>query len=225
MTNVGYAEIYIIISPSGKKYIGKANCMTSTNKSHGTQGRWKSHIYDSRAQDGGRCRLLNEEIRKYDHKLFIVTPLLTCKVNDTPIFERLFIQEYNTLHCIDNPMGLNILQGGNYGPLPESVRMTMSINRKIKPHFTKPHTEETKKQISESLIDIVKRYDHKGNILPKYIKYVNWNDRRGYQIVSHPKCKCKYFVSTKTDLDVLYSQCYDFLETLSQTENTPQNQS
>lgn len=216
MKNKFYAEIYLIISPSGKRYVGKANCITSTNKPHGTKGRWKGHILDSKSKDGGRCRLLNQEIRKYDYNKFQVTPILTCKIDDTPIYEKMFIKEYQTLHHPkDNPMGLNILQGGNHGPLPESVRLIMSKNRKIKPCFAKPHTDETKKLISESLIDIVERYDHNGNILPKYIKYVNWSDRRGYQIVSHPKCKCKYFVSSKEDLNVLYNKCVNFLQTLS----------
>lgn len=211
--NKNYAEIYLITSPSGKKYVGKANCMTSTNKPHGTTGRWKGHITDSRAKDGGRCRLLNEEIRKHDPSRFQVTPILTCKASDTPLYEKLFIKDYNTLHHPqNNPTGLNILQGGNHGPLPESVRQLMSINRQIKPCFAKPHTDKTKKQISEALIDNVVRHDHDGKILPKYVKYVNWNDRRGYQIVSHPLCKCKYFVSSKEKLDVLYEKCIRHLE-------------
>ena len=162
MNKADYAEVYLIISPSGKKYVGKANCLTCKNKEHGTLGRWKTHIYDSRKSNGGRCRLLNEEIRKYDS---------------------------------------------------DSVRELMSLKRRSQPSKGPPK-ESTRKMISDTLISNVKRYDHNNNQLPKYVKHVKWNDRIGYQVVSHPLCKCKYFVSKKESLDDLYHRCIIFLDSL-----------
>lgn len=216
MNKADYAEVYLIVSPSGKKYVGKANCLTCKNKEHGTYGRWKQHIYDSRIENGGRCRLLNEEIRKYEKTMFQVTPILTCHKDKVAEFEKELIKQYNTLYNKDtNPNGLNILPGGNCASLPESVRELMSIKRKVKPGFNKPHKETTKQMISDTLISNVKRYDHNNNQLPKYVKHVKWNDRIGYQIVSHPLCKCKYFVSKKESLDSLYQRCIIFLDSIN----------
>lgn len=214
-----YSEIYLIISPSGKRYVGQTQCISSKGKIYGTGERWKCHIRDSKSAKGGRCRLLNEEIRKYDAENFQVIPLLTCKSIDADDFERRNIIEYESLNNQgQNENGLNIRMGGNSGDrLPGDTRKRMSISRsnyaKNNPDKVK-HTEKTKKQISESLIDNVQRYDHKGNILPKYVKFVNWKDRQGYQIVSHPKMKSKYFVSGKENLDILYQKCVDFLSSL-----------
>ncbi len=210
-----YAEIYLITSPSGKQYIGKANCITSKRTKHGTMGRWLGHISDSKQSDGGRCRLLNIEIRSYDYDKFNIERIVTCKIEDTAYFEKYFIKSYNTLYKKDtNPNGLNLQEGGNSGPLSEETKKIMSINRKLKPSFTKPHTAESKQLISNTLIDNVVRYGHNNNELPKYVKYVNWEDRKGYQIVSHPKCKLKNFVSSKLSLQDLYETCMSFLNNL-----------
>lgn len=215
MNKVNYAEVYIIISPSGKKYVGKANCLTCRNKEHGTYGRWKTHIYDSRKANGGRCRLLNEEIRLHDKSLFKITPILTCHKDNVAKYEKELIKEYNTLYDkVTNPNGLNILSGGNCGNLPDTVRELMSLKRRSQPSKGPPK-ESTRKMISDTLISNVKRYDHNNNQLPKYVKHVKWNDRIGYQIVSHPLCKCKYFVSKKDSLDSLYQKCIIFLDSLN----------
>jgi hypothetical protein len=211
----GYAEIYIIISPSGRQYVGKANCFDSKGRSHGTLGRWKGHLRDARSKDGGRCRLLNTEIRSYNHDDFIVQPLLTCLINDTPIYERQMIQSFDTLYRKDNQMGLNINEGGNSGNLSEETKQRMSESRKA---FANKHpdrcklNDETKRKISQTLIDNVTRYDHDGSELPKYVKYINWNDRRGYQVVSHPCFKNKYFVSTTKPLDYLLDQANSYIQ-------------
>jgi len=39
------------------------------------------------------------------------------------------------------------------------------------------------------------------------MKFINWKDRKGYAIVSHPSCKLLYFVSSKKSLDDLYNEC------------------
>lgn len=215
-----YAEIYLIQSTDGKSYVGKANCRDSKGRKHGTYGRWKGHIRDARAVDGGRCRLLNEEIRKYnDMKMFRITPILVCKIEDAWYYERMLIKEFNTLYDkVTNPYGLNINEGGNSGKLSKETRERMSLSRKqyieMNPH-TLTVSQETKDKISNTLIDNVIRYDHNGQVLPKYVKYINWADRRGYQIVSHPKCKCKYFVSKHDDMNVLLDRCILFLTELS----------
>lgn len=75
-------------------------------------------------------------------------------------------------------------------------------------------TKETKDKISQSLIEATERFDHQQNKLPKYMKYVDWKDRKGYAIVSHPGCKLKYFVSKKKNLTDLYNNCLKYLQEL-----------
>lgn len=77
------------------------------------------------------------------------------------------------------------------------------------------HTNETKERISQSLIDATERVDHENNKLPKYMKHIDWKDRKGYAIVSHPKCKQKYFVSKNKDLKTLYNNCLKYLQDLN----------
>lgn len=213
-----YAEIYLITSPSGKQYVGKANCVDSKGHTHGTIGRWKGHLRDAKAINGGRCRLLNQEIREYDPSHFAVECILVCHVEYTWYYERLCISQWNTLyHKTNNPQGLNINEGGNSGYLSEETRSLMSQSRKAyvrnNPDSTKV-SDATKAKISKSLIDNVKRRGHDDRELPKYMKYVNWKDRKGYQIISHPLCSCKYFVSSTVPIEELYNQCYKELQGL-----------
>jgi len=71
--------------------------------------------------------------------------------------------------------------------------------------------DDVKENISKGRIDNVVRQDADGQQLPKYVKFIDWKDRRGYAIVSHPKCKLKYFVSNKKPLQTLKEQCITFL--------------
>lgn len=73
--------------------------------------------------------------------------------------------------------------------------------------YGKSPKEDTKKKISDTLINNIQRYDHLENKLPKYVKFIDWKDRQGYAIVSHPKCKIKYFVSNNKRLDELFNKC------------------
>lgn len=199
-------EIYRIVSPNNKCYIGQT--------SYSTEFRWKSHIHDSKQLDGGRCRLLNNAIRKYGSENFKVETILVCSIEESDYYEEQFIYAYNS----NDPLfGYNLRCGGNLSKLADSTKELMSKNRQIKPHFTKPHTEESKKKISESLIDKVKRVGHENQDLPKYIKFINWSDRKGYAIVSHPSCKIKYFVSKKSSFEENFEKASEFLKELNKT--------
>jgi hypothetical protein len=76
------------------------------------------------------------------------------------------------------------------------------------------HKDEVKVRITQTLVDNAIRYDVDGTQLPKYVKYVDWKDRKGYAIISHPRCKKKDFVSQKLPLDTLKARCIAFLEAL-----------
>lgn len=210
----GYGEVYIITSPSGKVYIGQAVLVLSRGEKWGTYKRWEDHIRDAYKENGGRCRKLNCAIRKYGPDKFTVVPILTTFEFNLGFYEDYFIVQYDSMN---NDKGYNLRRGGRFGKLSEETRQLMSINRQIKPCFQKPHTLETKKKISKTLIDNVERFDHLNRKLPKYIKYVDWSDRCGYAIVSHPQCKLKYFVSAKkNNLDELLNKCMAFLNSLDE---------
>lgn len=196
-------EIYKLTCPTGKVYIGQCVTILSNGSKYGTRGRWLSHISDSKRQNGGNCRRLNEAIRLYGDEKFTVETLLNVNTYMLDEYEAKFIALYNSTN-ID--CGYNLRHGGNHSRLSADTRAIMSKNRILKPNFQQPHSESTKQKLRDANIDKVIRYGHTGQILPKYVKYVNWKDRKGYCIVSHPQCKIKYFVSNQS-LDDLYEQC------------------
>jgi hypothetical protein len=209
----GYGEIYKITSPSQKVYIGQAVCYLSNGKSYGTFQRWNGHIRDAHRPSGGNCRRLNFAIRKYGADNFIVQQLLTTKLEYLDYYEMQMIQVYN---ATDMQYGYNLRESGNKSKLALETRQLMSVSQTgDKNHnFGKSKPVEICKQISETLINNVIRKGHHDGVLPKYIKYVDWKDRKGYAVVSHPHCKIKYFVSSKTSLEDNYAKCVEYLQSL-----------
>ena len=101
--------------------------------------------------------MINKEIDKCGEENCIIEKLLTCKKEMLDHYEMLLQDEYETIE----PKGLNI-----------------DRDKKV--------SDEVKNRISNTLIEKNKRYGHNGQELPKYVKYVDWVDRKGYAIVSHP---------------------------------------
>lgn len=132
--------------------------------------------------------VLLKETEEYGEENMTVEPLASCKKNMLDHYQDYYINEYNTLA----PNGLN-------------------SKKKVK--------DEVKSQIkSQNIIDRVERQDANGEQLPKYVKFIDWKDRRGYAVVSHPRCKLKYFVSNKKPLPTLKEQCIAFLNSLDKNE-------
>uniref|UniRef100_A0A6C0DZE8 Putative endonuclease SegE-like GIY-YIG domain-containing protein n=1 Tax=viral metagenome TaxID=1070528 RepID=A0A6C0DZE8_9ZZZZ len=202
-------EIYMITCPEGKVYIGQTVCFLSNGKKYGSHRRWVGHLSDSRRKDGGRCRKLNEAIRLFGENAFKITILLTTHTSLLDEFEEITISLLDTT----NPEhGYNLRYGGNHSRLSKETRLLM---REKRLQYTLPRpSQHTKEKISKTLINNVIRYDHNGKVLPKYVKFINWNDRCGYAIVSHPNCKLKYFVSNKKSLNEQYDKCIHFLRCL-----------
>jgi hypothetical protein len=85
------------------------------------------------------------------------------------------------------------------------------------PHGLNPRkivSRTTREQISDTLVNNTVRYSHDDKELPKYVKYIDWKDRKGYAVVNHPTCKTKYFVSKNKSLEDLYTDCVEFLYNL-----------
>ena len=181
-------EIYKLTSPSGKCYIGQTT--------YTSEFRWVSHIRDAKAKDGGRCRLLNNAIRKHGEDRFELEIILKCNKEILNHYEEKFILLYQSNN---SDFGYNLRLGGNLSKLADSTKKLMSEAKQGDKHnnWGKKASMETKLKIQNTLIEKTIRVSHDNEILPKYIKYIKWVDREGYAIVSHPKIKIKYFVSVK----------------------------
>ena len=213
--NFDMGEIYMVTSPDGNVYTGQAACYLKSHDNkytkYGARGRWIGHKSDARSDGGGNCTNLNKEIRLHDFTGFDVVVVCVVplkELNKTEIKHVAKLKE-----TMDPSKVLNMRDGGNTGPLALSTKATMSANRKIKPCFKQPHTEESKQLIRESLIDLVVRYGHTGNVLPKYVKYINHKDRQGYQLVSHPTIRNKYFTKKSKTLEERYDECIHYMQT------------
>lgn len=136
------ADIYLITSPSGKKYVGKTHRAVYTDKNKylwGAMERWKSHVqaalaYNKTGEDGDGCRRLNEEIRKYKDplKTFNVEVLEIVNENESGSYEILWIEKLRTQYEVNPEGGLNIFKGGNGGgtrPQETRERQSESIKR------------------------------------------------------------------------------------------------
>lgn len=208
MTDMG--EIYLVTSPSSKIYFGKAICLGPSGKKYGAHGRWNAQKSDAKAPGGGNCTKLNAELRLYDFKGFTMEVLCTVPITELDKTKAEYMDKYK--ETTDPSDFLNAQNGGGTtGPLSDATRAKMSTNRQIKPCFQQPHTNATKRQISDTLIDRVVRYGHLEQILPRYIKYDKLKDRTGYSIVSHPSIKDKSFTSKKKTLDALLEEAVEFI--------------
>jgi group I intron endonuclease len=170
-----FGEIYIIWGPGGKVYVGQT-IDTSIE-------RFKQHLSEGKKEKETGCRKLNYALNCHGKENFKLQVLLACPSYLLDLYEVCFIKIYNSL---DKDSGYNLQSGGSHGPLPEETKQIMSVNRQIKPCFQQPHTDETKLLLSKINLEKAIRYSQIGDLLPKYVKYLKWGCREGYQIVSHP---------------------------------------
>lgn len=170
-------EIYLLISPSKKSYVGQTIRSTSE--------RWKQHCTEALNPDGkDQCRALNAAIRKYGKDTFEVNILWSGEIGEeNSIINEMechYIKLYNSL----SPYGYNLREGGNGAMSQES------IDRMIAGNIVK--TQNKKKLPGEDL--------------PKFVLYhyeVNKNGTilEGYKVSDHPKGSNKSFLKKSMTLD------------------------
>lgn len=94
-------RIYLLTSPSGKKYVGQTR--------GSVEARMKHHAYSAYNRNGRGCPALNCAIRKYGGILaFKLEILLECSNDELDAHEIRFIAEHQSLR----PRGYNISTGG-----------------------------------------------------------------------------------------------------------------
>ena len=124
---MGLGEIYkITCNITNKSYIGQAVSNYVSGREHGTEHRWKIHVWDSK-REKPRCKALASAIVKYGEHNFTVRTILICDESQLNYFE----MKYNTLA----PNGYNLRQGGgSRGRMSEYSRNLISIAKSSKNH-------------------------------------------------------------------------------------------
>lgn len=161
-----YGEIYKIINKTTNKlYIGQAKKYTGKfDKPWGTEGRWKSHVYEAHSGKD-HCALLNNVIRKYGETDFIIEKICDCN-SETELNEneKYYINLFNSI----SPNGYNLTSGGDSHTDSETTK-----DKKKKSHLGGKHSEQRKTNISKGQLGNrrnakVRKYKEDQD-LPKYI--------------------------------------------------------
>lgn len=176
-------DIYLLTSPSGKKYVGQAVQFLPSGKKHGFIKRWKQHVYEARVgKDYSVC--LNNAIRKYGENNFTVELLLTCRIDKLNEWEQFYIKHLNTMH----PQGYNLTEGGSNGR--QSI---VTRERKRQSALGKNKGKEYPRR---------ERKFEEDKDLPKYVRsYRDKNGKNGYRVCNHPCLKDKSFLSKSLTME------------------------
>ncbi len=224
--------IYMITSPSGKKYIGQTV--------QSLENRWKQHIDASKREYKDNCKVLNKSLRKYGEKHFLIELLEECEQEYLNERELFYIEKYNTIV----PNGMNIKRGGSNGKQHEDTKKKINdslnvsyeteVNLDLSMYMLKinggyricnhPMGPE-KKFISKSKTDeynynrAIKYLNKLNNLTEPLVvkkseneKYIQ-KHKNGY-CVKYPGEKNKYFVSKTILLNELYENALSYLNEL-----------
>jgi len=157
-------DIYVLESPSGKKYVGQAYHTLRNGKKWGYLARWKAHIREAK-NELNYSRLLDSAIRKYSPENFKVSLICTCETySELNEKESYYINEYNTLA----PNGYNLTTGGSSYTYCEETTI-----------------KKRNSMIGKNLGKVYQRRERKRSEdvnLPKYIRSI----KDGYRISNHP---------------------------------------
>ncbi len=139
---MGY--IYIITNlVTGKQYVGQTTCELKE--------RWKNHCKKT-----SNCVYLKRAIEKYGYDNFSIQLICICFDDDMDEYEKQYILKFNSVV----PNGYNLKIGGNTNSMhnPESkakisqrLKEYYTVHKHHSPQLGKPHADETKKKISDTL--------------------------------------------------------------------------
>ena len=197
-----YCEIYKITNlTTGKIYVGQAVSHILNHKRYrpyGHQGRFRCHISEAFSNKKNQSTFLNNSIRKYGIKDFVVDLIEYCKIKDADEREIYYIKEYNSLF----PNGYNLKNGGN----------------------TFTHSDESKKRVSNGVLNYYKdkKYERFKDIkkididIEKYIKPLRKNKQQygWYVYIDRKKAD---FGGVHISLDESKKSAVDFINHLKVT--------
>ena len=194
-----YCEIYKITNLSnGKIYVGQAVSHILNHKRYrpyGHEGRFRCHISEAFSTKKNQSHYLNNAIRKYGVKDFVVELIECCEVKKSDEREIHYIKELNSLF----PSGYNLKNGGSV--------------------FT--HSDESKKRVSNGVVNYYKdkkleRFKDIKTIdddIEKYIKPLNRNNEQYGWYVYIEKCKAD-FGGVHIPLEKSKKDAIEFIENL-----------
>ena len=122
-------DLYVITNNvNGKKYCGQAVVLDWEGKPHGTEGRWKTHIYEAVSESQHGCHALNRAIRKYGAENFTVRTVDSVSRAEANAKEIDLI----ALHKSQTPNGYNITAGGGgwRGKHTDAAKRVNSLNKR-----------------------------------------------------------------------------------------------
>lgn len=215
MSLKGKGEIYMLIAPNGRKYIGQVKCYYK-NKKAGLEKRWKSHMWYAKTY---KNTALACSINKYGSHNFKRKTLLICDVNKLDYYEVKYIRQYNTLI----QSGLNMVKGG-------TIKSGLG-----NPTSGKHLSEETKQKIRETQLGKILPRSVKDNMskshqnnksngnlpprrkfdLPKYIYHVISKNKNGYEVRNHPVLKQKQFVIKTISMEDNLDRAIEYLKDIT----------
>jgi hypothetical protein len=149
-------EIYKITNLlTNKMYIGQTRSHYLNRGKYrpfGYMGRFKSHISESKSfVKYNACRYLNSSFNKHGIENFTCELITTCEINDLDIYEKQYINDFNTKY----PNGYNLTNGGQKCGFEKGKKivlkkeykpkMNMDLNRNLK------RSDKTKELISKRL--------------------------------------------------------------------------
>ena len=114
ITPIRMGCIYMLISPSGKCYIGKTI--------NDVLQRWKQH-----RKKGSGCTAIKNAIKKYGWENFTKSVIDWAPENGLDNLERYYIKLHNSM----SPNGYNLTVGGDGGSLAEVSKKKISASLKI----------------------------------------------------------------------------------------------
>lgn len=189
-------KIYMITSPSQKKYIGQTT--------DSVEKRWDQHKKNAYA-NRNKCVYIERAIRKYGIEKMNFDILLICPKDELDYYETKFIEFYNTL----SPNGYNLTTGGkNNFEFCNEIKEKMSLVKigDKNPNYGLKMSNEQKQKISDG-----KKFKKRSQYtnLPKYIyHFQSYNQlknqkvlKEGYLIKNHPLLKNKAFCSMNFSME------------------------
>jgi len=173
-------DIYLLESPSGKKYIGQAVKSLANGKKWGYLCRWKAHIREAK-NNLNYCRLLDNAIRKYGCDNFKVSLLCNCdSFEDLNSKEKYYIKQYNS----ESPNGYNLTSGGNDNNTQSFESSCLKSISLIGKNLGR-------------VLEKRNRLKPEDNNLPKYVRSI----KDGYRISNHPSKIDRTFRSKLLTMD------------------------
>lgn len=166
-----YGIIYKITNNiTNQIYIGQTRSHRKNHNKYrpfGEVKRFLDHVSEAYSQSECKkkknCRYLNNAIRKYGKENFDVNLLLNCDINELDIFEKKYIESYNSLY----PNGYNLTIGGKTFYV-KKIESENTLSNDIKEKYS--HSIETKNKIGSRIKEFLNSGDNlvkKANIIAK----------------------------------------------------------